>query len=243
MSEGKSPQQGAMVDGAQLADLLESRAAVYAMLARLYRSEVDEGLLEDLHERLYPQSTGSKALDEGYRLVATYLSNLWDDSLEDLEIDYAACFISSGIDGHAAAYPFESVYTSEKRLMMQDARDEVLAVYRSQGMDKAEGWKESEDHIALELEFMGLLSQRSAESLRAGDAEAVDSLISTQLNFLEDHLCSWVPLLTADLRRFAKTDFYRGLAWLTDGYLDMDRDFLREASASQSVPAMAGRLS
>ena len=30
---------------------------------------------------------------------------------------------------------FESVYTSEKRLLMQEARDEVLAIYRSAGLD------------------------------------------------------------------------------------------------------------
>ena len=37
--------------------------------------------------------------------------------------------------------------------MMQDARDEVLVLYRAFGLDKQESWKEGEDHIALELEF------------------------------------------------------------------------------------------
>jgi TorA maturation chaperone TorD len=59
-------------------------------------------------------------------------------------------FIGHGNNAYSAAYPYESVYTSEKRLMMQDARDEVLAIYRSCHLDKAASWKENEDHIAVE---------------------------------------------------------------------------------------------
>ena len=50
--------------------------------------------------------------------------------------------------------------------MMQEARDEVLAVYRSEGLDKLPSWKESEDHIALELEFMAVLGDRIVTAAR-----------------------------------------------------------------------------
>ena len=63
-------------------------------------------------------------------------------------------FIGHGIDAYSAAYPFESVYTSPKRLMMQEARDEVLAVYRSEGLDL------SLIHIFSEFGTMAILSSR-----------------------------------------------------------------------------------
>lgn len=224
-----------------LVEILESRSATYSLLARLYRTEVDEALLDDLHGRLYPKDTGDETLDRGYEEVATYLSNLWDDSLEELKVDYVTCFIGDGIDGHSAAYPFESVYTSEKRLLMQETRDEVLALYRSQGIDRARDWKEGEDHVALELEFMDVLSNRCAEALREGDERAARSLLKSQKDFLEDHLRSWVPMMTADLRRFARTGLYRGLADLTDGFLECDHTFLREVRAEPSTEKAASR--
>ena len=149
-------------------------------------------------------------------------------TITDLAIDYVRTFIGHGVDAFSAAYPYESVYTSEKRLMMQDARDEVLAIYRSQGLDKQETWKEAEDHLALELEFMQILANRTVDALKAGDEDAAIDLLTTQKNFLERHLMAWVPMMTSDMRRFAKTDLYRGLASLTDGFMTVDFEFLQD---------------
>ncbi len=137
-------------------------------------------------------------------------------------------FIGNTNELDGAAFPFESVYTSEKRLLMQQARDEVLAIYRAFGIDKDPSWREGEDHIALELEFMGTLCRRTADALRQGDEEAAFNLLETQRNFLGDHVGAWAPLLTVDMRHFAKTDFYRGLACMTDGFLESDGELLAD---------------
>lgn len=212
----------------EFAALNERRARSYDLLARLYAKEVDQALLDELHATRFPASTGSPEADEGMRLIAGYLSNVWEGTLQELAVDYVRCFIGSGMDAFSAAYPFESVYTSPKRLMMQEARDEVLAVYRSEGLDKLPSWKESEDHIALELEFMAVLGDRIVTAAEAADEAEVERLLSTQRNFLEDHLASWAPLMTADLRRFAQCGLYQGLASLTDGFLQVEEEFFDE---------------
>ena len=216
-----------------LASLFDQRNNLYALLARLYRKEVDEALLEELHGRLYPEESGDADADAGNLHLATYLSNLWEGSLDELRVDYARCFIGHGIDSYSAAYPYESTYTSEKRLLMQAARDEVLAIYRAYGYVKSDSWKDSEDHVAAELEFMRVLGVRTAKALRNGDEERAASLIAAQRNFLHDHLISWVPLMTADMRAFSKTRFYQGLACLTDGVLRTDAAFLNELALSE----------
>ena len=229
MTEATAPATETLADEATMQELVklnEQRAATYGLLSRLYRVEVDQPLLDELRSMRFPAKTGNENVDEGYRLLATYLSNTWDNSVTDLAIDYVRVFIGHGIDAFSAAYPFESVYTSEKRLLMQDARDEVLAIYRSAGLDKKNSWKEGEDHVALELEFEQVLANRTAEALRKGDEEEAAALLTTQRNFLEDHLLSWVPMMTADMKRFAKTDLYQGLAYLTDGFLNTDKAFL-----------------
>ena len=199
-------------DLAALAELTAQRSAVYRLLARLYRVEVDEEFLAELKTMRFPAATGNTAVDTGYRTIATYLSGADAHAITDLAVDYVRAFIGHGIDAYSAAYPFESVYTSPKRLMMQEARDEVLAVYRSEGLDKLPTWKEAEDHIALELEFMAALGDRIVAAAEADDEAEVERLLATQRNFLADHLSSWVPLMTADLRRFAQCGLYQGLA-------------------------------
>ena len=172
----------------EFAQTNESRAKAYGLLSRLYAKEVDDELLEQLRKTAFPVHSGSVLTDEGNRLMATYLSNVWSGTLQELAVDYVHAFIGSGMDAFSAAYPYESVYTSPKRLMMQEARDEVLAIYRSQALDKAKTWKESEDHVAMECEFMAAMAKRTADACREGDEDKVASLLLTQHNCMADHL-------------------------------------------------------
>lgn len=223
-------------DETTLQDLIklnEQRAATYGLLSRLYRVEIDEVLLNEMHGMRFPANTGNKNVDEGYRLLATYLSNTWDNSVTDLAVDYTRVFIGHGVDAFSAAYPFESVYTSEKRLLMQEARDEVLAIYRSAGLDKQDTWKEGEDHVALELEFEQILAKRTVDALSKENETEAAALLTIQKNFLDDHLASWASMMTSDMKRFAQTDLYRGLAYLTDGFLETDQAFLEDVLTEQ----------
>lgn len=222
-----------------LAALCESRGATYELIARLFRSEVDEALLAELMETDYPVSSGNALMDTGYYQIAKYLSNAWVDPLMKLAVDYTRTFLGSGIDTYSAAYPFESVYTSEKRLLMQDARDEVLAIYRSCGLEKSESWTVGEDHIAVELEFMRVLAHRTAAALRAGDEERAFSLISTQRNFMDDHLATWVPVFANEARRFADTLFYQGVVNLAEGFLEEDGALLGGLLSDGAEPGPA----
>lgn len=216
---------------AELIALFDQRAATYGLLSRLYAKEVDEALLTELHGTLWPVSSGNDDTDAGNRLIASALSGLWENTLTELAADYMRVFFGHGYSGHAAAYPFESVYSSEKRLLMQSARDEVLALYRAAGLSKQDSWKEGEDHIALELEYMQILSERTARALRAGKDDEAALWVRSQYHFFDDHLFAWAPLLTAEMKKFAKTDFYRGLAFLTEGFLDTDREVLEDLVA------------
>ena len=145
-----------------------------------------------------------------------------------MKIDFARCFLGQGVDGYSAAYPFESVYTSAKRLTMQAARDEVLAIYRVHGIGKASTWKEGEDHISLELEFERIMCDKTIDAFSEGDSSKAQELLAAQFGFLKDHLHAWFPMLFADMKKFAQTKMYLGLAYLTLGFLRTDYQFLRE---------------
>lgn len=224
-----------------LVDTLRGRQATYAFLARLFETEVDQELLDTLYTMKFPAHTGNDLVDEGYRLICNYLSIADSDILTELAIDYVRAFIGSGNSGYSAAYPFESVYTSPKRLMMQDARDEILVLYRAAGLEKKPSWKEGEDHISLELSFMQVLIERAIEALENNDEELAESFLLQQRNFLEDHLGIWYPMMAQDMEKFPRTDFYQGLGKLTKGFLANDREFLDELLADVEDASQAYR--
>lgn len=211
-----------------LADAFEVRAETYGMLSRLYIKEVDQEYLDELCEMRFPVESGNQLMNDGYYHIAKYLSNEWVDPITKLGVDFSATFMGGGVDTYSAAYPFESVYTSEKRLTMQGARDEVLAIYRANGLEKSSSWTVGEDHIAVELEFMRILVARSMSALRGNDLDKAMHLLVTQQNFLNDHIRVWVPVFTADMRRFSKTMFYQGLAELTEGFLQTEAALLAD---------------
>lgn len=224
--QGRGPVQG-NDEGVDLTALMTLRARTYGMLSRLFLKEVDEKTLEELCSMRFPTATGNKDVDEGYRMLFEYLKLSWDDTVRELAIDYVRTFIGHGVNGYSAAYPFESVYTSERRLLMQEARAEVLQTLRENGLKRG-SWTEGEDHVALELEFMQRMSMRAGEALEAGDEDAAIAHLRTQQIFMRDHLLNWLPMLVADMGKFSQTKFYQGLAKLTMGYLEEDSSVVDE---------------
>ena len=85
--------------------------------------EVDQELYDTLVSMRFPTNTDNALVDEGYRMICGYLSQADGTVLTELAVDYVRAFIGSGNDGFSAAYPYESVYTIPKRLMIQDACD------------------------------------------------------------------------------------------------------------------------
>ena len=212
----------------EMHDLCREYADAFGLMAHLCNKEVDQPLLDKLMETLYPLSSGNENVTRASRLIAGWLSKTWEGALDELRADYTATFIGHGSDGHSAAYPYESTYTSSKRLLMQGARTEVLAIYRSQGLDKQDTWRNSEDHISAELEFMQRMFVRAANAFKMGDTEHAEYFLTVLRRFLIAHPLSWVPMTAVDMRAFAKTDFYRGLSFMLVGYLQLAKQMLDE---------------
>jgi putative dimethyl sulfoxide reductase chaperone len=211
--------------------LLENRENLYAFLARLYMAELDQELLDALSNMQFPSGNEAGELEEGYRLIESFFHAPGADPLTDLAVDYARVFLGAGIAEGIAAYPYESVYTSEERLIMQDARDLALAAYRAKGFDKVEALKIPEDHIALELEFMGKLCRESQDALSARNNDAAIHSFAEQKTFLEQHQLNWVPAFCSDIEKCAASDFYKALAKITRAFLRMDHAILEELIA------------
>lgn len=209
-------------------ELFSNRCSMYGFLARIYREEVDPDLLDRMTDMDLSVEVDTPEIDAGYAMLKRFLEVPRESAITDLSMDYARIFLGAGVAGTNGAYPYESVYTNADRLVMQDARDEVLQLYREEGLDRAQEFNEPEDHLALELEFMAYLCQRTAAALKEGDNGNALNYLQKQQEFLAKHLLAWVPAFCEDVQRLAREDLYKAVAKITVGYLNMERELIAE---------------
>jgi anaerobic sulfite reductase subunit A len=175
-------------------------------------------------------------LADGFKQIAEYASTLKGNELEkarlELAVEYAGLFLGVW---RVPAHPSESAYFTQGQLIMQEPRDEVLKLYRSMGVDRSSEFKEPEDHIALELQFMTHLCEKTNTFLQNGDFREAKKLLEVQRDFLNEHLGKWVPKLSADILKSARRDFYKAVAKITEGYIEMDKKLVVELIDSLTV--------
>lgn len=191
---------------------MEPRAQLYSLLARLYRVEVDAPLLDALKVLSFP-TAANETLAEGYSMLSAYLKNCGEDVLDDLAVDYATVFLAAGSADGQAAIPCESIYTSPKKIFMQEAWEDVCRIYAEKGLTKGSKYSDlMEDHLALELEFMSELVKRRDPA--------------AEKTFVENHLLNWLPAFVSDVDKYARVDFYKAVARITLGFLQMEHELL-----------------
>jgi TorA maturation chaperone TorD len=209
---------------AQALEILQNRAATYGFLSRVYRQEVTAAFLVDLAAQAASEAEDEME-SEGYRLLRDFVAGMARADVEKVRIDLATEYASLFLNmGHRPVAPYESVYTSPERLLMQKARDDVLALYRQEGLDRIDEFHEPEDHLAVELEFMAYLCQKAMAAMEAGDRAGAAAALRQQKEFLQKHLLVWVPAFCRDVQQAAETGFYRGLALITAEHLAMESE-------------------
>ncbi|HBC97400.1 MAG TPA: molecular chaperone TorD [Clostridium sp.] len=212
--------------------LAKNRENLYRFLGRLYKSEVDKTLFMQMKNMSFPVKCCESELSEGYQILKKYLDNHDSNSLTDLAVDYAKVFLAAGMAEGSAAFPYESVYTSKKKIVMQEARDQVMVIYAAKGLKKSvKNLNFFEDHISLELEFMAFLCQEAQHTSDIHGEPDFSPYVKEQMDFLNKHLLNWVPRFCADIEKYAGTEFYKGIGKITNGYLHLDRTILESLTS------------
>ena len=220
--------------GEELAPLMGQRATVYHFLAMLYKEEVSPAMLKKL-SLLKGSLKGEPAAE-----LATNFNDLLKSlteidmgnrkpSKEEMDQDYANLFLGTGPH---PAFPYESVYLSPNRCLMDEPYDQVIKEYRAYGVRKATNFKEPEDHLAVELAFMARLCEDTATAFGQADLSKGTELLPAQRRFLEAHLLSWVPAFTEDVLRGARTEVYQNVAKFTRAFISFDHQLLACLSSS-----------
>lgn len=210
----------------ETAALMESRAHVYQVLSRCFKEEVDATFAAELAEGF--RFEGPAPVQQPLLAMQEALRGADEGALEQMAVDFDRIFFGMGPLTARHAFPYESVYTSERAIMMQQAYSQVVAAYREQRLAKDPSFKEPEDHIAVELAFMATLAQRCAMFLQQGQEEAAVQTAAQQLAFLQGHLLNWTDRFSADLKTAAGEGFYFHLAQFAQLFMEEDAALLTE---------------
>ena len=99
---------------------------------------------------------------------------------------------------------------------------ELLKLYEQGGFEIDEEFRELPDHVAVELEFLYLLTYQQNQAQAGGDAEALQAVQVLRTAFLDGHLGRWLGGFILAVHDHAQTDFYRELAELTELFVRLE---------------------
>jgi len=127
--------------------------------------------------------------------------------LEQLQTEYARLFV-----GPAAlpCPPWESIYTSPGRQMLQEAHDAMRSLFAEAGLAVSTVGV-LPDHIGAELRFLALLIER----MSSGSEPDQQVALALADRLIDKHLNAWIPAFTGDLETASQYPLYKILAATT----------------------------
>ena len=214
----------------------EARAAFYRTLASLYFKELDQQGIDRLAAAGLAAVDGDDPLmNEGYADMAAYLARRDGGTRQELASDFAGAILGAGSYEERRATPYESVFTSESGLLMQEARDDVYRLLCEAHLAVDEGLRTPEDHLSFEFEYMAVQAERLAEALAQGDVGRAARVLDEQRAFHAAHLLNWIDAYCDCLDGCARTRFYRGVSKVARGFVHADEALMAEAAAVLGV--------
>lgn len=214
-------------------EVLECQASAFLLVSTVLRTLPEKKWLDVLvNERVFeaiPYALEQVSIVQAQEALQTW-SRSYDETCFDVVYsDYMNLFIGPG---KPSAPPWETAYLIEGEcLVFQKETLEVRKWFRSFDLQIDKLYNEPDDHIAYELEFIATLSQKAAEALAQGNAAEAERLCQAQSEFLQQHLLTWAFDWCSLVIKNATTDFYRGIAFLVQG-------FLIEITANLSIAVM-----
>lgn len=206
------------------ANWMELRGWVYQLLMDFLSRPPRMSLIAQWRRRVELKNTIPQC--QGGKKLKSYLESIPEEDFRRVCYEEAEEYERLFMGHNAKMIACESLFRAREEGVNGFAcLSEIRDTYMQTGVvfNKISG--ERDDHIALELEFMAVMSEEmlSKASLRESSLELVD----VQISFLEDHLLKWVPLFSAELAAITTSPMYKGLSELLIEFLAVDLEELR----------------
>lgn len=173
------------------------RIFIYAFLSKIFADSLDDEFLEDL-------SQNQELLETiGENSKTWFASNDLASIKEALNIDFTTIFLMN-------ERAFESAVIDSKEEILVGLQNPVMQFYFNHNyeLNLTATHLQTPDHISIELAFMQNLISKNE--------------IKSQIEFLQNHILSWViPYLIA-IKGMCQTPFYADICDFTNEFLASD---------------------
>ena len=177
------------------------RADMYEFLAALLRAEPSDELLTHV-SRLQGDDS---AIGAATTVLATLANKIANDEIRD---EYMRLFIGVG---RGEVLPYASFYLTgflnDKPL--SNLRNDMAAM----GIERAEGVKDPEDHIASLFDIMSGLIRGAFDA---------PSDLAAQAKFFKKHIEPWAPLLMQDIEGAKAAVFFAPVGSIGRAFMDIE---------------------
>jgi len=192
------------------------------MLSLLHDREPDVDFIHLLQEQRFPDGLGLRLTSERGREACDVMAEVLrmlpetmdQPALDDLAADYASIYLNHRIQ----ASPEESVWINEENLTHQDSMFQVREWYARYGMEAPDWRSRPDDHLVLELEFIGRLLSQPVDQEQLQEVS----------RFMDDHLLRWLMDFAERVASRCDTPYFASMAMLTGTYCEELRDLIAE---------------
>jgi len=208
------------IETAHITSLLHSRLYVNQLIRFIFDQSPEKSKLLSLIEEQAFMSLCE--ISSSCQLIRNEIRSMQTngEKQKQLKEEYNRLFVGP----NALPAPlWESVYLGKEHLMFEQETLQVRNWYHQYGLSFIRENNEPDDHIVLELEFLGFLIQ---QTLEAYETEKKLQLIEDQYSFLNQHLLVWTPSFCELLNKVSKVDLYKGAAQLLLEYLNLENELV-----------------
>lgn len=204
--------------------ILEGREVIYSVLSKIFLDVPNKNMYEMI-TKVFPLMKDFVSNEYAQNIMNQlndYISNsLTDEFLLNWQRDYTRLFCLTD-----SVPVSESYYTSIEKLVMQESREQVLALYRKCKFNMNHTSNEPEDHISYELMFVSFLSKQAK---LANDENILKELMNIQMQFIHEHLLILLTALTDKMKIYEQGKrFYYPLALFMIEFIKADYDYISE---------------
>lgn len=172
-------------------------------------------------ERLFDSMVASAsaidpALADSARRLGAAFSTV---DTQELLVDYTRLFIGPS---QPVAMPYASFWLAADPSQRHESTMVVLDLFEEGGFEVSDEFRELPDHVAVELEFLYLLTYSQNQAREEGDAEELAASTALRRRFVDQHVSVWIEQFTAAVNAGASATFYKELAELTQRFIRIE---------------------
>ncbi|WP_019614947.1 molecular chaperone TorD [Psychromonas ossibalaenae] len=197
-----------------ISEINETRASLYWWFATLLTKELDKEQLA-----MYFCGEGVTLLDQleqepdftaSVQKIKSALTAILAMNKPELELaaDFSQIFLT---DTKTGAPPYASVYLSKSGQLFEQPHQDMIDLFKAQGLVVDPSFNEPADHIAIQLDYLGNLI-----------IQDVNGVSEAQINFIEVHILSWLEQFVKATAKVNNSGFYQGVCQLLQAYIKQD---------------------